>query len=745
MGIRSAVVVFVCAVALLVVGTGAPPTANAFPGQFTASKSYYTVLPAESRIDARIEAEVQADATGDVETIALWAMPRAENIVVTRDDTELETEITPASDDTPVLVAVTLDRPLKGKLTAELVMTYTVPAQKSELVEVSTGVVESYFVSQGFGSFVFLDLPETGDNVVDPGCVQTSKQPGGGFTRWVCGEAAMVALQGNDPGVVERCANLDDRCRQRLSDLPFSAFAQSITDPSLISVLKETVDVAGKPVEMELKYFRSEAAWAQRQFDVAKQAFPLLHQVFGFEYPHDQALFRQSHQIGSLGIGGLAFTESGEMLLGYDTGLDEEITVHELAHQWAGMNLEHPWLWEGLAEYATGRVAPQLGIALYPTNWQEFGYTDPLATWYQGSEVTNPNYWYGKAGAFWFAYEAAIGGPETMAAVLGRLDDEGVTLPATGRWFMDAGEAASGANLDALFLEWVWQPDVGARTLEQRRTAHTLVAVLEADAATVGLAGVPTDLQFNLDAWTFGPVDRLVQRATAGVDDYRQLLAAETAAGVTGAASLASTWPQVTTETFIGSVADYHNVLRQLQSTAENVSQHPADSPSHGILASAWTAYSEGELADAKRLSSESEEIVFNVDASERMIAIAEKEQERYEETFIKRIGLMGKAPADQLAEAKTAYEGGDYAAALQKAESAYEAWNGAQARGFQLLAFAAALMCALSFAVWWFLRRIDLRSEAARKRDIHDAHHIERKDLTKRRDPRWKDWENTP
>ena len=26
--------------------------------------------------------------------------------------------------------------------------------------------------------------------------------------------------------------------------------------------------------------------------------------------------------------------------------------------------------------------------------------------------MSNPNYWYGKAGAFWFAYEKAVGGPE---------------------------------------------------------------------------------------------------------------------------------------------------------------------------------------------------------------------------------------------------------------------------------------------------------------------------------------------
>ena len=745
MGIRSAAVVFVCVLTMLVGATGAPRVANAFPGQFTASESYYKVLPGEARIEARIQAEVQSAEQEDLEVVVLWAMPQAQDISVMRGDVELEIETTPASADIPVLVAVTLDKPLRGKLTAELLMTYVVPAQKSELVEVASGVVESYFVSQGFGSFVFLDLPESGDNVVDPGCVPTKKQPGGGFERWVCGEAAMVALRGNDPSVVERCANLDDRCRQRLTDLPFSAFAQSITDPSLVSVLRETVEVAGKPVQVELKYFRSDAAWAQRQFDVAKQSFPLLQQVFGFTYPHDQALFRQSHQIGNLGIGGLAFTESGEMLLGYDTGLDEEITVHELAHQWAGLNLEHPWLWEGLAEYATGRVAPQIGIGLYPTHWQDYGYTDPLATWYNGSEITNPNYWYGKAGAFWFAYEAAVGGPEAMTAILTQLDDDPAMLPITGRWFMDAGEALSGANLDALFLEWVWQPDYGARTLAQRRAAHDLVDSLVAEAAVLGLSGIPTDLKFNLDAWTFGPVERQVTNARAAVEEYRALLAAEAETEAAGAVSIAGNWPLMSISGFRASVSDYSQVLRQLRDASQRLAELPADSAPRTMLAEAWAAYGDGDLAEAKRLSSEAEVNVFNVAASERMIAVAEKEQERFEENFVKSIGMMGKSPDTQLEEARADYAAGEYGAALAKAESAYEAWNGAQARGFQLLGFAAAAMCALSFAVWWFLRRLDLKSEAAKKRGIHESHHIERKDLTKRRNPRWKDWENNP
>src|SRR5205085_10975393 len=128
--------------------------------------------------------------------------------------------------------------------------------------------------------------------------------------------------------------------------------------------------------------------------------------------------------------------------------------VHELAHQWAGFNLESTWEWEGLAEYGMRTVAPSLGFTPIDRKWQSFKYTDTLATWMTSSPVGNPDYWYGKAGSFWFAYEKAIGGPGNIKKVLAQL--AGPAEPIDARRFMDMGEDVSGAKLDKLFLDWVF-------------------------------------------------------------------------------------------------------------------------------------------------------------------------------------------------------------------------------------------------------------------------------------------------
>jgi hypothetical protein len=147
----------------------------------------------------------------------------------------------------------------------------------------------------------------------------------------------------------------------------------------------------------------------------------------------------QSHHIELIGAAGVAFSNIGQVLLATGTGIDEEVTIHELAHQWAGYQVETPWMWEGLAEYGTQTLAPQLGIQTRDWEWQSFGYTDPIATWYNGSSVRNPYYWYGKSAAFWFEYEKAIGGRGNMSWVLSLMDDYEADWPLDGEWFMDRG------------------------------------------------------------------------------------------------------------------------------------------------------------------------------------------------------------------------------------------------------------------------------------------------------------------
>ncbi|MGH2609917.1 MAG: hypothetical protein ACRDHF_12630, partial [Tepidiformaceae bacterium] len=237
---RTRRILALCLLACVSVAAGLLPGAvtQAAPGagyQNTASESYYRLDVPNGTMTARVDATIHNGGSRDMPTGILWAMPRAQNIVVKRGDDVLETKVTPAlgMDELPTIVEITLPRIMKTNTQMDLVMTYDVPTQNNPLAVMQAGSIEALFVSQGPGSFVLIEVPKGADNFVDPGCLFAADQPGdvadAGFERWVCGEVGLLVGAAEDERILERCANMDDRCRQRLDASPFSAFAQSIT------------------------------------------------------------------------------------------------------------------------------------------------------------------------------------------------------------------------------------------------------------------------------------------------------------------------------------------------------------------------------------------------------------------------------------------------------------------------------------------------------------------------------------
>lgn len=726
--------------------------ARAAPGtdfQNTASESYYRLDVPNGTVTALVEATIQNGGSRDMTVGVLWAMPRAQNIVVKRGDDILETKVTPAfgMDELPTIVEITLPRILKSNAQLDLVMTYDVPSQVSELVRLEAGATEALFVSQGPGSFVLLDLPAAAENVLDPGCLVAGDQPGSvkdaGLERWVCGEVTLIALSPDDPKLLERCANLDDRCRQRIDGSPFSAFVQSTSDPSLRGALSEVVTLGGGEVTLELRYFKRDKVWADRQFSIAKQTMPRLEALFGFNYPHDRIVMRQSHHIAMIGAAGVAFSNIGEVLLATDTGVDDEVTIHELAHQWAGYQVETSWLWEGLAVWGTEVLAPDLGVDTRDWEWQSLGYTDPIATWWNGSSVGDPYYWYGKSGAFWFEYEKAIGGRENMTRVLSLVDDYEDDWPLDGEWFIDRGEEVSGANLDELFLTWVYNRDTAAPLLQSRRDAHNAVAPLRTRAGELGFAGLPTDMQQNLDEWQFVGVPSQVAEANALLDDYVKLMAEVEAAGLPQIDNVKNAWNAGPLRDTVGVVANQRNALRAIVNSTVVLVDEDADSPSMKELAEARQKWAEGDLSEATRLGAAAATTSFNEDAAVKMIALAKQKQATFKGGFLGRIGLLWKDPAGDIVRAEEAYAAGDPTRAMELAEGAYKAWDTADRSGLMRLAGLMGLMCLLSGGVWWLLRRLD-EPDVNVRLDPYAAtggHNLGDPDA---RRPSWKDWENS-
>ncbi len=739
-------IVAVAALACMVLPAAALAQAPTF-NQF--SNSYFTFDVPNGTLTAKVELTVQNAQQKDLTVFHLWAMPKATGIVVMRGDTVLENKPTALldADGLPTFVEVKLDRPLKNRARTDIVMTYSVPSQKSELVKMAPGDMELMLTSQGKGSFVYVDVPSEAENYFDPGCLFASSQPEAvkkaGNERWICGDTALIALATEDKETQKRCASGDDKCRQRLTNsTPFAAFAQSISDKSSLSTITGEVQMPGKTITLTLRHFKADQKWAEKQFAVAQAAMPKLEALFGFPYPHDKAQLRQSNFIELVGAAGLAFPNEGDMLIApYDGEFATELTVHELAHQWAGRNLETSWLWEGLAEWAVHRLAPELGFKPEDRVWKRFGYTDPLATWWAGSTVTNPNYWYGKAGEFWSVYEAAVGGPAVMLDITSRMDDDESRWPLDGRWFMDMGEATGGNNLDALFMEWVFDPVHSAAIVKERRAARDLTFALALRAELLGFPGVPADISHNLSEWSFANVPALIDKGNKALDDYVSLMTESSAAGLQQTSKVGEVWASTPVSITIETIEDQRQAVRAIVHSAERLQTQPEGSVPLQRLAKAREAYNALDYDEAEKLATSALTAVFNGNTAVKLIAAAHEKKDAFSPNYLETIGMLFENPEKDLADAEAALAAGEPEVALKKSKAAYDTWQGAQSRGLMRLAIVAGLMAAMSGGAFWLLKRIDgPRTGTAPARGSVSGHNLGTSDER----GTWRDWENT-
>ena len=198
-------------VALLPVAAFAQPSPI---NQF--SDSYFTFDVPNGTLTAKVDITIQNASSKDVSAMSLFAMPKAQDLVVKRGEAVLETKLKPLADakGLPTVVAVTFDKPLKTKAKTQLQMTYTVASQKSEIVHMAPGIMELMLTSQGKGSFVWVDVPKDAENYFDPGCLLASDQPASvkdaGSERWICGDTLLIAFASGDKDQIKRCAGADD-------------------------------------------------------------------------------------------------------------------------------------------------------------------------------------------------------------------------------------------------------------------------------------------------------------------------------------------------------------------------------------------------------------------------------------------------------------------------------------------------------------------------------------------------------
>lgn len=706
------------------------------------SDSYYHVNPAAGTMSVRVQATFYNNQGNDLVALPLWAMPNATDIAVTAAGATLSTKVTPFSADSPAIVAATPAQPLKSGKKIDLVMTYTVPAQKTGLVTLSAGSMEAMFVGQGKGSFVLIDVPAGAENYFDPGCVPVADQPGdvtgSGYKRWVCGEIFRAVFNRTDQ-TEAACANLEDRCRQNSSLSPFSAYGQSISDAAARGLLEADVQLSEKSIHVTFRFFKQNQTWADGVFATAQKALPMLEKLFGSPYPNDSLSIRQSTFIEEAGALGISYNGGGDVLVTPVGGdFDAEVIVHELGHQWAGANFTSAWEAEGLAEYGMRTLAPQLGFTPSVRVWHHPAYTDNLALW-GTSNIGDADYWYGKAGAFFLAYEKAIGGQANMTKVLAQTNPHSDRAPFDGRWFMDAGEDVSGANLDSLFMQWVFNPQTAGPAVAERRTARDLVKTLATRATTMGLTGTPKDIGDNLGSWAFAGIAAQVTQGNAVLDSYESVLTLAKDNSYGPSVAVSKAWNTGTLAQTKSVIEDQRQALQNLVDAGKRLSAEVGDSPALRQLADAHGKYDLGDFDAAKYLAGLSTTTAFNEIAAAKMLTIARNERASYKPTFVSRIGMVFANPTGDLSQAQKAYDAGDPTSALKLGRSAYDGWHDASNRGLSRLGVLAALMCGLSVVVWWLLRRIARPAHATGA--TAQGHILEPADS---RRSGWKDWGNT-
>ncbi|MGH2633513.1 MAG: hypothetical protein ACRDG3_08895 [Tepidiformaceae bacterium] len=708
------------------------------------SDSYYHLDVANGTMSVTVKATFYNAAANPLLSVPLWTMPGAANVVVKQSDTTLKTESSTAltGSGLPPVVLATLPTPLAPRAQVDVVMTYGVVQQAVNGARLQAGAEEALFVDQGQGSFVIIDMPSKADNYLDPGCVQASNQPddvkAAGYERWICGEM-LGSVFGRSAQTEAYCAAMDDKCRQRSDSMPYSAFGQSLTDLSVRGTLTADVQMQDKLLHVTFRYFKSDDAWAQQVWAAAKAALPLLEKTYGYAFPFDTLNLRESSYIELGGAAGISYNTGGDVLLAPDPGYPiPEVVVHELGHQWAGGNEAETWIAEGLAEYGMRTVAPQMGFAPIDYHWQSLGYTDNLALWGL-SDVLDASYWYGRAGAFFFAYQQAIGGQANMTKVLAQTSPASARSPFDSRWYMDAGEYVSGTNLDSLFTTWVFNPASSAQLVKDRRAAHDLVATLDARAATLGLTGTPKDIRDNLDAWVFPGVAAQVKAADTVLDDYAAVLKLASGPGLSATDAVANSWRTQTAAQTDSLIAQQTSAINALIGTAIQLNGEPADSPAQARMASALKSYQAGDFTTATKLASDTASAAANGIIAQQLLATATETQKSYHASFVGRIGLLFADPAGELAKAQKSYDSGDPEAAINQAQSAINTWNGANSAGLERLAILVGILAALSMTVWWLLRRLDPAPRPAIGAKAVPGAALD--DAPAR--PNWRDWEN--
>lgn len=232
--------------------------------------------------------------------------------------------------------------------------------------------------------------------------------------------------------------------------------------------LSETRQVGG--VEVVSHFLPEDASGGQLALKYAADALRIYQDTFG-PYPYRELdVVATGTEAGGIEYPGMIVVARALYDTDDPTGFFQAATAHEVAHQWwynviGNDQVNHPWLDEALAQYATqlyyGEVYGPAGASAFQQSlenrWERVDREDkpvglPVEA-YQDREYGAIVY--GRGPLFLLALRDQIGA-DKMEEFLRRYYEEyrwGIATPAG---FQALAEEVSGQDLDSLFSEWVY-------------------------------------------------------------------------------------------------------------------------------------------------------------------------------------------------------------------------------------------------------------------------------------------------
>jgi hypothetical protein len=339
---------------------------------------------------------------------------------------------------------------------------------------------------------------------------------------------------------------------------PLAFFAYLVGDRSgSYAERSVTTTVGDKPVDLLIRAWTDDEAWATRVGDLVSRGLPILSDKIGLPWPREEGLaFHETITRTTGGYAGLFDPSLGQVEVAYDAG--DFVVLHESAHTWFnGALLVDRWANEAFASYYgleaadalkvkinADTLTPELEAARIPLNaWgsvgreadatEDYAYAATLALAREIAERAGTD----GLRAVWTAAANKIGAYQPSEARGGAAspvgavatDPETVDGPPDWRALLDLLEDTTGKTYADLWRTWVAR-ETDLPLLDARAEART---EYDAVTAAAGEWRLPRAVRDAMRAWQFDQARTMLGDATAVLDKREEIATDAAAAGLT--------------------------------------------------------------------------------------------------------------------------------------------------------------------------------------------------------------------